>query len=64
MLNLKAVVNPSFTCCEQSAANLKVYYATCFTLIAGIMVFGGFLAPIVSCILNSGMSSAVIDFTI
>jgi hypothetical protein len=38
----------NFTLCEQSAANLKVYYATCFTLIAGIMVFGGFLAPIVS----------------
>ena len=38
----------NFTSCEQSAANLKVYYATCFTLIAGIMVFGGFLAPIVS----------------
>lgn len=38
----------TFTLCEQSAANLKVYYATCFTLIASIMVFGGFLAPIVS----------------
>ncbi|XP_035822319.1 protein ORANGE, chloroplastic-like [Zea mays] len=31
-----------------SAANLKVYYATRFTIIVGIMVFGGFLAPIVS----------------
>ncbi|PWZ10074.1 Protein ORANGE, chloroplastic [Zea mays] len=29
-----------------SAANLKVYYATRFTIIVGIMVFGGFLAPI------------------
>jgi len=38
----------TFPLCEQSAANLKVYYATCFTLIASIMVFGGFLAPIVS----------------
>jgi hypothetical protein len=46
--NLEAVDDLSFTCCKQSAANLRVYYATCFTLIAGIMVFGGFLAPIVS----------------
>ncbi|AQK82779.1 hypothetical protein ZEAMMB73_Zm00001d037071 [Zea mays] len=29
-----------------SAANLKVYYATRFTIIVGIMVFSGFLAPI------------------
>lgn len=31
-----------------SAANLKVYYATRFTIIVGIMVFGGFLAPILN----------------
>ncbi|PWZ45674.1 putative galacturonosyltransferase 11 [Zea mays] len=29
-----------------SAANIKVYYATRFTIIVGIMVFGDFLAPI------------------
>lgn len=29
-----------------SAANLKVYYATRFTIIVGIMVFDGFHAPI------------------
>ncbi|CAN0906130.1 Protein ORANGE, chloroplastic [Linum grandiflorum] len=28
-----------------SAANLKVYYATCFSLISGIIIFGGLLAP-------------------
>lgn len=33
----------------QSSANLKQYYATCFSLIAGIIIFGGLLAPIVSC---------------
>jgi len=32
----------------QTAANLKVYYATCFSLIAGIILFGGLLAPTVS----------------
>lgn len=32
-----------------SSANLKQYYATCFSLIAGIIIFGGLLAPIVSC---------------
>ncbi|KAK3158607.1 hypothetical protein QOZ80_2AG0139320 [Eleusine coracana subsp. coracana] len=40
-----------------SAANLKVYYATCFTLIAGIMVFGGFLAPILELKLGLGGTS-------
>jgi len=40
-----------------SAANLKVYYATCFTLIAGIMVFGGFLAPILELKLGIGGTS-------
>ncbi|CAL1390925.1 unnamed protein product [Linum trigynum] len=28
-----------------TAANLKVYYGTCFTLISGIIIFGGLLAP-------------------
>ncbi|KAI8564472.1 hypothetical protein RHMOL_Rhmol03G0184000 [Rhododendron molle] len=28
-----------------SSANLKLYYATCFSLIAGIIIFGGLLAP-------------------
>lgn len=40
-----------------SADNLKVYYATCFTLIAGIMVFGGFLAPILELKLGLGGTS-------
>ncbi|XP_052144467.1 protein ORANGE, chloroplastic-like [Oryza glaberrima] len=40
-----------------SAANLKIYYATCFTLIAGIMVFGGFLAPILELKLGVGGTS-------
>ncbi|KQK00567.1 hypothetical protein BRADI_3g50330v3 [Brachypodium distachyon] len=40
-----------------SAANLKVYYATCFTLIATIMVFGGFLAPILELKLGIGGTS-------
>ncbi|KAF0933814.1 hypothetical protein E2562_019271 [Oryza meyeriana var. granulata] len=40
-----------------SAANLKIYYATCFTLIAGIMVFGGFLAPILELKLGLGGTS-------
>lgn len=32
----------------QKSTNLKQYYATCFSLIAGIMIFGGLLAPSVS----------------
>ncbi|XP_042963614.1 protein ORANGE-GREEN, chloroplastic-like isoform X2 [Carya illinoinensis] len=28
-----------------SSANLKLYYATCSSLIAGIILFGGILAP-------------------
>jgi hypothetical protein len=40
-----------------SAANLKVYYATCFSLIAAIMVFGGFLAPILELRLGVGGTS-------
>ncbi|MFS7991563.1 hypothetical protein Hanom_Chr12g01072131 [Helianthus anomalus] len=31
-----------------SSANLKQYYATCFFLISGIIIFGGLLAPTVS----------------
>lgn len=38
----------SILSCLQSAENLKLYYATCFSLIAGIIIFGGLLAPIVS----------------
>lgn len=37
----------------QTAANLKVYYATCFSLIAGIILFGGLLAPTVSAFATS-----------
>ena len=32
----------------QSSANLKLYYAACFSLLAGIIIFGGLLAPTVS----------------
>lgn len=32
----------------QNSTNLKQYYATCFSLIAGFMLFGGLLAPTVS----------------
>nr|KJB19620.1 hypothetical protein B456_003G111300 [Gossypium raimondii] len=28
-----------------TSANLKVYYATCYSLIAGIILFGGLIAP-------------------
>ncbi|MBA0790040.1 hypothetical protein Gohar_014710 [Gossypium harknessii] len=31
-----------------TSANLKVYYVTCYSLIAGIIIFGGLLAPTVS----------------
>lgn len=31
----------------QSSANLKLYYVTCYSLIAGIILFGGLLAPTV-----------------
>ncbi|PPS12825.1 hypothetical protein GOBAR_AA07808 [Gossypium barbadense] len=30
-----------------TSANLKVYYATCYSLIAGIILFGGLIAPTV-----------------
>ncbi|ERN01132.1 hypothetical protein AMTR_s00002p00207020 [Amborella trichopoda] len=38
-------------------ANLKVYYATCFSLIAGIMLFGGLLAPTLELKLGLGGTS-------
>ncbi|KMZ75296.1 Chaperone protein dnaJ-like, partial [Zostera marina] len=28
-----------------TTANLKLYYATCFTIVAGVIIFGGLLAP-------------------
>ena len=34
--------------CLQTSENLKQYYASCFSLIAGIIIFGGLLAPTVS----------------
>uniref|UniRef100_A0A2P2JC78 Uncharacterized protein MANES_06G130100 n=1 Tax=Rhizophora mucronata TaxID=61149 RepID=A0A2P2JC78_RHIMU len=40
-----------------SAANLKVYYATCFSLIAGIIIFGGLLAPALELRLGLGGTS-------
>ncbi|EFH41005.1 hypothetical protein ARALYDRAFT_496333 [Arabidopsis lyrata subsp. lyrata] len=40
-----------------SAANLKVYYATCFSLIAGIILFGGLLAPTLELKLGIGGTS-------
>ncbi|URE30833.1 KH domain [Musa troglodytarum] len=38
-------------------ANLKVYYATCFTLIGGIIIFGGLLAPTLELKLGLGGTS-------
>uniref|UniRef100_A0A2C9UIM4 Uncharacterized protein n=1 Tax=Manihot esculenta TaxID=3983 RepID=A0A2C9UIM4_MANES len=40
-----------------SAENLKLYYATCFSLIAGIIIFGGLLAPILEIKLGLGGTS-------
>ncbi|GAB4854724.1 hypothetical protein Ancab_023310 [Ancistrocladus abbreviatus] len=40
-----------------SAANLKQYYATCSSLIAGIMIFGGLLAPTLELKLGLGGTS-------
>ncbi|XP_050225760.1 protein ORANGE, chloroplastic [Mercurialis annua] len=40
-----------------SAANLKLYYATCFSLIAGIILFGGLLAPTLELKLGIGGTS-------
>ncbi|XP_042419412.1 protein ORANGE, chloroplastic-like [Zingiber officinale] len=38
-------------------ANLKLYYATCFTLIGGIIIFGGLLAPTLELKLGIGGTS-------
>lgn len=40
-----------------TSANLKQYYATCFSLIAGIIIFGGLLAPILELKLGIGGTS-------
>ncbi|XP_061359389.1 protein ORANGE, chloroplastic-like [Gastrolobium bilobum] len=40
-----------------SSANLKQYYATCFSLIAGIILFGGLLAPSLELKLGIGGTS-------
>lgn len=40
-----------------TSANLRVYYATCFSLIAGIMLFGGLLAPTLELKLGLGGTS-------
>ncbi|CAL5407630.1 unnamed protein product [Camellia sinensis] len=40
-----------------SSANLKLYYASCFSLIAGIILFGGLLAPILELKLGLGGTS-------
>lgn len=40
-----------------SSANLKQYYATCFSLIAGFMLFGGLLAPSLELKLGLGGTS-------
>ncbi|CAI9091957.1 OLC1v1027081C1 [Oldenlandia corymbosa var. corymbosa] len=40
-----------------NSANLRVYYATCFSLIAGVMLFGGLLAPTLELKLGIGGTS-------
>ncbi|XP_043715746.1 protein ORANGE, chloroplastic [Telopea speciosissima] len=40
-----------------SSANLKVYYATCFSLIVSIIIFGGLLAPTLELKLGVGGTS-------
>ncbi|TXG54513.1 hypothetical protein EZV62_019769 [Acer yangbiense] len=40
-----------------TSANLKVYYASCFSLIAGIIIFGGLLAPTLELKLGIGGTS-------
>ncbi|KAI3458373.1 hypothetical protein Pfo_015036 [Paulownia fortunei] len=40
-----------------NSANLKQYYATCFSLIGGIMLFGGLLAPTLELKLGLGGTS-------
>ncbi|KAK9121004.1 hypothetical protein Syun_018621 [Stephania yunnanensis] len=42
---------------DLSSANLKKYYATCFSLIAGIIIFGGLLAPTLELKLGLGGTS-------
>ncbi|GFQ06181.1 hypothetical protein PHJA_002762100 [Phtheirospermum japonicum] len=44
-----------------NSSNLKVYYATCVSLIAGVMLFGGLLAPTLELKLGLGGTSYV-DF--
>ncbi|KAJ9678689.1 hypothetical protein PVL29_020775 [Vitis rotundifolia] len=40
-----------------SSANLKLYYAACFSLLAGIIIFGGLLAPTLELKLGLGGTS-------
>ncbi|KAL8034869.1 hypothetical protein ABFX02_12G058900 [Erythranthe guttata] len=40
-----------------NSANLKQYYATCFSLMAGIMLFGGLIAPFLELKLGVGVTS-------
>ncbi|XVF54858.1 hypothetical protein PTKIN_Ptkin05aG0214700 [Pterospermum kingtungense] len=40
-----------------TSSNLKVYYVTCYSLIAGIMLFGGLLAPTLELKLGLGGTS-------
>ncbi|KAK8690600.1 hypothetical protein V6N13_074132 [Hibiscus sabdariffa] len=40
-----------------TSANLKVYYATCYSLIAGIILFGGLIAPTLELKLGLGGTS-------
>ncbi|KAM7272677.1 hypothetical protein ACFE04_027340 [Oxalis oulophora] len=40
-----------------TAANLKIYYASCFSLITGIILFGGLLAPALELKLGIGGTS-------
>ncbi|KAL7146627.1 hypothetical protein ABFS83_06G054000 [Erythranthe nasuta] len=40
-----------------NSANLKQYYATCFSLMAGIMLFGGLIAPFLELKLGVGGTS-------
>ncbi|GMI95377.1 ORANGE, Arabidopsis thaliana orange [Hibiscus trionum] len=40
-----------------TSANLRVYYVTCYSLIAGIIIFGGLLAPVLELKLGLGGTS-------
>ncbi|URE30831.1 KH domain [Musa troglodytarum] len=55
--NIKSRRNKIFLHMEETPANLKVYYATCFTLIGGIIIFGGLLAPTLELKLGLGGTS-------